>query len=716
MAKKQATKVSEDQDSEKPEKEAKRKLPVVSGTFDFRPSYVLGKDGPIAKDLSDYQVRQPQITLAENIQLAFQEKKNLICEAATGTGKSFACLLAAFETSIGTQSPVVISTHTIALQEQLCNKDVPFLLEKLGLNINVTLAKGRGNYVSIRRAELAIKDKVPDYSKLAQWLKTTKDGTTASMSFKPDSLTWNRSKSDTDQCLGDACKSFNECFYQQSRRKLAESHVIISNHNMVLLDLKLKASGFKGVLPEYKYLIFDEAHEVENVARKVFTFELNQKELPSIFYEMHNDKNTGFLDQMVVSAEMTLREMLIKTANPKEVKEEKPGAAAVKGAAEAIEELLKKNDEYFRKVAAYVGSSGMKRITEKEAIKSDIFLPLQVTINCLKSLGGYLIEKDQKLALEFAMKRCTEIGMGVDQIQTLPNIEGKDYPEIVAWGSSRTGGQNKTYTISCAPIFLKPTMKRLVYRQLDSVVFTSATLATGGVNPFRMLESSLGIEDPMRLRLPPVFDYSKQASIIVIEDVPEQSAPTYNQVLAEQIKKFVKATGGGAFVLFTSFKTMNEVYELTKVSFEMAGLNIFCQGKGLNNNQMISQFKSTMKGVLFGVNSFWAGIDVPGKALRNLIITKLPFPIPNDPVMEAQAEIYAKFKKNFFTERALPMTAIALKQGFGRLIRKSTDKGIVVILDSRVVKKSYGKTLLSALPSNCPIKLGKCDSKISNQG
>ena len=696
---------NEDKD-EKQEKEV-RKLPAINGQFDFRPSFVLGKEGPLARGLPDYQVRPSQVTLAEHIQTAFLEKKNLVAEAATGTGKSFACLLAAFETSIGTQTPVVISTHTIALQEQLCDKDVPFMLEKMGLDIKVTLAKGRGNYVSIRRAGLAIKDKVTDHAKLAQWLKNTKDGTVSSLSFKPEPQMWARAKSDSDNCLGEQCPTFNECFYQQARRRLNESHVIITNHNMVLLDLKMKASGLKGVLPDFRYLIFDEAHEVENVARKVFTFELSQREIHNIFYEISNDKNTGFLDNMMAPVEAELRDTMT-------TKEENPVASTVKKCHVAVEELLKENDKFFKGVGAFIGNVAMKRFTEKNAIKTDILESIKNCLGGLKALSTHLVEKNHKLVIDYALKRCSEIAMGIDQLLTLPNIEGKDYPEIVAWASSRTGiGMSKNYTVSCAPIFLKSTMKRLVFNKLESVIFTSATLATGGKNPFHMIESALGLENPMRLRLPPVFDYSKQASIVVIEDIPEQGDPRYVPILAEQVKKFVKATNGGAFVLFTSFKVMNGVYDLCKTNLEMAGLTLFCQGKDLNRNQMIAQFKGTMKGVLFGVSSFWTGIDIPGKALRNLIITKLPFPAPDDPLMQAQSEIYEKFKRNFFQESSIPMTAILLKQGFGRLIRKNTDKGIVVILDSRMITKKYGPLLFQALPSNCPVRRGRQDTKLS---
>lgn len=694
-----------DENEKKPEA---KKLPVITGDFDFRPSYVLGKEGAIAKSVPDYQVRQSQITLAEHIQQAFNEERHLVAEAATGTGKSYANLLAAFEKSIGTQTPVVISTHTIALQEQLLEKDVPFLLEKLGLKdrVEVALAKGRGNYVSIRRANIAFKEKHKGYTKLQEWLATTTDGTKSSLGFNPDATLWARAKSDTDQCLGETCDHFEDCFYQKSRKKLTEAFVIITNHNLVLLDRKMKSSGLKGVLPEYHYLILDEGHELETVARQVLTFELKQKDIPSVLYEIWNDSNTGFLNAMTNPAKQSLLEA--SAGN------EKSGqSVTVKEAADAIQDVLEKNKEFFTEVETYTGSESVKRFTQKNAIKTDLIKAVEGVNATLKNLLNYIEDKNHKTAIDFAMKRCTEIAMGVDDLLNLPNLEGKDYPNVVAWATSQQlPSKNRVYSVIVAPIFLKPELQRILFKPLKSVVLTSATLATGGQNPFRMVESILGLNEPMRLRLPPVFDYKKQAFIVVVEDMPEQGQPNYVQDLAAQVKKYAKVGNGGTFVLFTSFKTMNEVFDLVKDNLEVSGYRLFCQGKDLTRNQMIAEFKKTTRGILFGVSSFWTGVDIPGKSLQKLIIAKLPFPAPNDPLMQAQEEIYKRFDKNFFLERSLPMTAIMLKQGFGRLIRKTTDKGMVVILDSRIATKKYGKMLLASLPADCPVKYGRKDSKI----
>lgn len=685
----------EDEGAQRPEP---KRLPVVKTNVNFDPKHLLGHEGPLAKGVADYQVRTPQIILADTIRQAFRDDKHLIAEASTGTGKSYACLIAAFEKTIETGLPVVISTHTISLQEQLYDKDIPFLVDRLKLKgLNVTLAKGRNNYVSIRRARLALSKR--EESKQAQvtmenfnrWLNTTKDGTLSSLPNLPDSNFWGRVRSDTDQCLGETCPTYNDCFYQTTRKKLGDSHIIITNHSLVLLDRKMKAGGQKGILPDYQYLILDEVHELEAVARQVFTFELKQKDLPVIFYELTNDKGLGFLDQYY----STHRENnLMRDMDDTFSKTVKEAHAAIAG-------LLQENEDYFKKVGSFLGDKHLLRFTQPNEIKTNFMAHFKTVLENLKTLNTQLSDKNEKLAIEFVSKKSTEIAMGLDKIIELPNVSGKDYSENVCWADSRTVNKVKSYSVVCSPIFLKSILNQLLFRPLKSVVMTSATLATGGNDPFRLIKSALGLMDPMQIKLPSVFDFQKQAKIVIVTDMPEQNKPTYEQDIADQTKKYVHVSHGGAFILFTSFKTMNAVYQLTKDSFEAAGYKLFVQGKDLGRTQMIEQFKTSMHSVLFGVSSFWTGVDVPGNALRNIVITKLPFPSPDDPLMKAQEEIYKKFKKNFFVEKSVPMTAIMLKQGFGRLIRRSSDKGIVIILDSRIVTKKYGGMLLSALPS-CP--------------
>lgn len=675
-------------------------------SYDFTPRNILGANGLISKTLPGYQVREPQIELAEKIQSAFEAKKHLIAEAATGTGKSFAILLGAFKKCFEA-TPIVISTHTITLQEQLCEKDVPFLLERLGLNINVTLAKGRGNYISLRREKVAQKERHLQQNKeFYNWLDNTNDGTLKTLPFKPTPFFWNRVRSDTDQCYGEQCEFFEACFYQKSRRELAESHIIITNHNMVLLDLKMKSEGLKGVLPDYKYLVIDEAHELEEVARKVFTFEIKQNDIPSLFYELHNENKTGFLDEFSRNANTLSIEDTIATENQQ--MERKAYQKTINDTMEAVTNLFEANKVFFERVSEFVDGQPIRRFKIKNEIETDLFDKISATLANLKALTNLIEDRNHKIALDFVLKKCTEIGMNLDKLLNLPNLPDKDFTDIVAWGGERKFGKTKFNYVVCAPIFLQGLFKKIVFNPLDSVILTSATLTTSSRDPFRLFKNIIGVPEPYQVQLPPVFDYKKQCQLVLVKDMPKQSDNNYYNALSVQTLKWIRVSKGHAFVLFTSFKTMTKVYETIKNNLELEGCTVFVQGGDLKRDQMIEKFKTSPRPVLFGVTSFWTGVDIPGKALQNVIITKIPFLPPNDPLVEAQTELFEKWGRDFFRERSVPKATLMLKQGFGRLIRRSTDKGIVVILDSRIIggkgKGNYGKSILAALP-DCTRKI-----------
>lgn len=687
---------------------AKRPPPIVTD-LDFTPSYILGGVGPIARKLPHYEVRKQQIQLSEAVRQAFSEKRHLVAEAGTGTGKSYAFLVPAMETAVQTNTPVVISTHTIALQEQLYNKDIPFLLEHLGLNLKVVLAKGRANYVSLRRAAVAERtlaksssDVQTQLEQLKTWLGGTSDGTKSSQSFKVLPMLWGRVKSDPDNCHGESCPTFKSCFYQKARSELSEANLIITNHSMVLIDLKMKSEGLKGVLPDYSYLVLDEAHELEEVARQVFTSEISQYDIPGALGEVWNDAGQGFLNTLYMSYAGDSLSSFLESGTPSS--KDSQDKKVVLDCVTNIKSLLEENEKFFQKqVVSFLGNKPSRRFRTAGELKTKLYDGIRNTLGALKLLNPILNDKHSKSSLEYSTKKLTEIALVIDKVMTLPKAEGKSYSEVVAWATADIFSKPKKYSITCSPIFLKPILKKVLFTPIKSVIMTSATLATGGNEPFRMFNSAVGVDNPLQVRVSSVFDYNTQAKLYIVSDVPEQSSPDYESKLAEQVKKFVNLTKGGAFVLFTSNKTMQAVYKTTQTAFEMSGYDLFIQGGELSKNKMIEEFKKTRRGVLFGVDSFWTGVDIPGESLRNIIITKLPFPPPDDPLAQAQEEVYKLFKRNFFMERALPGTAIMLKQGFGRLIRQKTDSGIVAILDSRLLTKKYGNFLLSSLPK-CPVE------------
>lgn len=685
--------------------------------IDFSPRAVLGPDGVIATKLSDFESREGQVILAENIQKAFSENKHLLASAPTGVGKSFAAILGAIKTAFQVSKPVVISTHTIALQEQLFNKDVPFLKKHLGLHdLEVVLAKGRSNYISLRRTTLAERkiDKLPEeskkqYFKLREWAEDNKNyskkelPSLSTIPFKPNYNVWDLVKSDADDCLGEKCPTFKSCHFYNARNQLESAHIIITNHSLVLLDRKLKSKGQEGILPEYSYLIIDEAHELEEVARKVFSFEFKENYLDKVLSEIYGDDGSGLLYQRYEHYNNGLVSLL--ESSPQLSPEE---AANKKLITETVRNLRLLKDEiksYFEKVAKFLGSDSLKRIEKSNQISNDLFIKFCSLNSNLTSLAKIVNPRD-KTTIEYVVKRTSEVAMGIEAITSLPKVPGKNYSEVVAWASSEGKRGNRYFCVSSMPIFLKPILKKLLFNSIKSVVLMSATLTTGGKDPFGLIKSNLGLDgqpEPLQLQVASIFDYKKQVTCYLVKDLPEQNKPNYISAISEQIIKFVTLSKGGAFVLFTSFDVMQKTFKETKDAFEMLDFKLFIQGGELNKNQMIEEFKKTKHGVLFGVNSFWTGVDVPGDSLRNLIIVKLPFASPEDPLVKAQQQIYEEYKRNYFMERSLPMTGIMLKQGFGRLIRRKTDSGVVVFLDSRLVTKPYGKYLLSCLP--------KCDLK-----
>lgn len=669
--------------------------------MDFNPEKILGAEGLLVKKIPNFESRPQQVQLSCDIRKAMLENKHLIAEAPTGVGKSFAFLIPAIEIALLTKTPVVISTHTINLQEQLFDKDVPFLKKYLNLpDLKVVLAKGRANYISLRRYQVA-KNQIGKFApedrkqmdQIDKWLDTTVDGSLSSLRFRPNPKVWNRIKSDSDQCYGEKCHNYKKCFFQGSRRELETANIIITNHSLVLLDRRLKIMGQK-LLPEYNYLVLDEAHELEEVARSAFTFELEQQDIKNLFFEAYNDVGSGFINHL---------ENEFIGANLFPTKVDQTLKQAVLGASKLMGQILQSNDDFFQKsVNPFLGTTKVKRMKNPGDVKTDLNILFGQLNGYLKVLSSSLTDKDEKIVLESIIKRSVEIAEGLEKVVTLPKASGRSYPENVAWAFLSEFNGKSSCTVSSAPIFVKPLLKAFLFNAVKSVILTSATLTTGGNDPFKLFRSSVGLDDTvLQRRVGQVFDYQKQAKMYIVSNMPEQSHPDYCAKLSEQVKKYVTLTKGNAFILFTSFKTLNEVYKATHQIFEMQGMKTFVQGGDLSRKQMLEDFKKTPNSVLFGTSSFWTGCDVPGDNLQNVIITKLPFDRPDDPLAEAQEEVYKAFNKNYFMERSLPKTAIDLKQGFGRLIRTKTDHGIIVILDSRLVTKKYGSFLLNSLPK-CP--------------
>jgi ATP-dependent DNA helicase DinG len=690
----------------------------------FAPAKILGPDGPIAKNFPNYESRPPQIQMAEAVFENMKQSNHFFCEAGTGTGKSYAFLIPAIELALKGGGPIVISTNTISLQEQIFRKDIPDLKKYLNVpHLKVVLRKGRGNYLSKRRHQNShnypwTTDQITEIEDIDTWSDKSLTGTVQDLDFIPSKEVWGEVRSDQYDCLGKKCGFFNSCFYQKSKEDAAKAHIVITNHALLTLDLMLKYKTDDNVtiLPKFKYLVVDEAHALEDAIRKADTFEWKQGSALHLVKRAANKKDKGFLDtvlkiQGVPSKSVThAREAIkyfknfveinssffdrdvipfvkknsryaIKSPTAKRVK---PGNLTSKTSEKLISTLHSANK--------YLGAvvSELKRISDDECPSKSI----KDMSSLLDNYWGRTkeVESELKRAIEGCKAPDDAFPTHVSSVEASP-MNGKMY-----------------YTVVSAPIFVRQIAQKVLFGRIPSVLLTSATLTTG--NRFEMIARTLGAPTGTKtLQLPHLFDYKKQVRIILTPKMPldpwnkPKDRDKYFDTIARKIEKYVLLTKGNAFVLCTSNKQMHALHQRSRDLFQKKGLYVLKQGDGLTREQIVEEFKTVKNSVLFAVDSFWTGVDIPGDHLQNIIIPKLPFPPPT-PLSEAQQEMYdqwnkgkTRFKKrNYFVDRTVPSVAIKLQQGFGRLIRHKTDKGIVVLMDPRMISKPYGKTLLASLP------------------
>lgn len=690
----------------------------------FAPSYVLGKDGPIASTFDAYEPRPPQIQMADAVRANMKSKRHLFCEAGTGTGKSYAALIPAIEAALRGEGPVVISTNTIALQEQIFNKDIPDLKRFLKVpHLKVVLRKGRGNYLSRRRHQGAQNyswntDQIRELEDIDNWVDRTSTGTLQELDFIPSREMWEQVRSDQYDCLGQKCPKFSSCFYFKSKEEAEKAHIIVTNHALLALDLsiKLKTDGTVSLMPQYKHLIIDEAHSFEDALRRAGTFEWKEGSAFALAKRATNKKGNGFLDRLIAADRVSHK----ATTHAKQVVKKLEHFVEVNRAffdRDIVPFLEGKPRKEIRSATAKrVKPDNLVSVTSSSLIDSaeNITKYLNAIVSDLKQWSDETTPKDVKqlaLLIEKYAERFRETHSELKRAIAAGKDSTDKYPSHVTSVEAGKFNGKIRYMLVSTPIFVRQIGKEILFDRIPSITLTSATLAIG--KSFKNIVRNLGA-DPKKtdtLLLDHVFDYESQVKLYLLPNLPldpwnkAAAREKYYDTVADKIKKYVKMTEGNAFILCTSNTQMYALYKRCRPVFEKLGYFVLCQNKGLTREQMIEEFKTVDNSVLFGVDSFWTGVDVPGKSLQNVIITKLPFPPPT-PLSEAQQEMYDTWNKgkpknkqrNFFGDRTVPDVAIKLQQGFGRLVRRKTDTGIVVVMDPRMVTKFYGKTLLKSLP------------------
>ncbi|MEX0907225.1 MAG: helicase C-terminal domain-containing protein [Gemmatimonadota bacterium] len=680
---------------------------------------LLGPDGPIALAHPAYEDRPTQRDLARVIATAYNDGGIALAEAGTGTGKSVAYLIPAIEWAVRNRERTVISTNTINLQEQLVTKDLPFLRRTLAQPFRYALVKGRGNYISIRRALLArasadtLFDDAQrrDIDALVQWIETTSDGSLQDLAFEPAPEVWDEVASESDVCLRARCPHFEQCFYQRARREAVAAEILVVNHHLLFSDIAVRRAqgnyGSSAVLPPYRRVVLDEAHNLEDAATSHLGVRVTRRGMHRLLARLER-RGRGVLP---------LLELRLRTRDDDLLQQDalRVVSGTLRPAAERARELT---TELFVQLDTMLDATmdGVLRLEEDFAAQTswveNVAPVLEDLLLVLNSLGRGLarvraiIETDQKWA-EALSESVVELGGLQNRLDASAGalrtafVPATDTVPLVRW-IERRGGLDRMRNIAAnaAPIEMAGLMRDALFDRVHTAVLTSATLTTR--DGFAFLRSRLGIDSGVRATEsvhPSPFEFETQTLLVVPSDVPDGRAQPHRFAagIAAITEEHARLTDGGLFVLFTSYGALRAAAAELDRRRTAARWPLFIQGTA-PRAALLQRFTDSGRGILLGVASFWEGVDVPGDPLRGLIITKLPFKVPSEPLTAARIEMIDNNGGNSFYDYMLPHAALRLKQGFGRLIRTRTDHGAIVILDARLLSKSYGRFFLESLP------------------
>ena len=626
----------------------------------FDSQQLFGPTGLLADKLAAYEYRPEQIAMADHIYAALQAGSHAIIEAGTGVGKSLAYLLPLIFHTVQAGKRAVVATHTITLQEQLFEKDIPFLQEILPWEFTVEVFKGRNNYLCLRRWEEYRRSQgnelglIPELTTLTEWAESTETGDQSEAPVKIDWEVWSEIRCEKENCPEELCPHFKDCFYWGLRHRLADAHLIITNQAMLLADVRAEGR----VLPDYHCVVIDEAHNLDEVATNAFSHRLSRREVLAYF-------RVGM--QLVSSLQGEIPEYIVQDLRL------------------VLDELIREAGQYFKEIETLIPSYTVPLTEENKMHFARTSLGKH-----LGDVAELLQECDlEEGELSGLLERFVEYT--VQMLDVLHLVLMADDAGYVFWAEMQSGEA----CLIAAPISIAPFLGETLFEQGPPVILTSATLSTDST--FDYIQRQLGLDYASTLILGSPFNYEDQAILCVPAEAKNPNHPRYAHYVSYLILKTAALTKGGVLALFTSYRLMDEVADSIAPKLEQEGYSLFIQGDGPRLS-LIQNFQAEPKSPLFGTNSFWEGIDLPGDALKAVVITRLPFTVPDHPVTAARLNAIAAAGGNSFLEYSVPQAILRLKQGFGRLIRTKEDVGGVVILDERILTSRYGRQFLQSLP------------------
>ncbi|MFK4785768.1 helicase C-terminal domain-containing protein [Fusobacterium sp. MFO224] len=694
------------------------------------------KEGLIAQKFKEFEFRKEQNDMVKHIQEGLNKEQKIIVEAGTGTGKTLAYLIPSIEWALENEKKVVISTNTINLQEQLINKDIPMIRKIMNKKFNYILVKGRGNYLcnrkyynvssgSVIKPDNISEEQKIQIKKLINWGKITQTGDKSELSFEPSYDIWEYFQSESDTCYS-GCPHREECFFFKARDEKKNADILIANHHIFFSDLAIrKEIGFNtdfSILPEYGLVVFDEAHNVEKVARDYFSYEVSKYSFVKSMNKIYNLKKGKIVkEKLLENREDKYKlnshlEILWKYLQKIELENKsKVEKIVLNEFVEKHKNLFSVGEVFFKRIIEIFskGQNGSLSIRIKkgdviennflkmlEEEKQDFILEFNSYLNMVKRLLSLISDVEDKEG------KISEFVNYTNRLQNfLDNfnfINEFDDEEFIYWIEVNEKKNNSK--LVATPLKVDIELSENLYENLKQIIFTSATIAI--VNNFKYFKESIGLkEETYDKIIDSPFDYDKQMKVYIPEGISAPNDRNFLDDVQSLLEKLILKSKGKMFVLFTSYRALNYIYYSIRKELEQNGIDVFIQGM-YPRTKLVELYKKSEYPVLFGTDSFWEGVDVKGDKLSSVVIVKLPFKVPNDPITEAIIEKYEEQGKNSFLEYQIPESIIKFKQGIGRLIRSKEDKGVVIILDNRVITKRYGKYFLKSIPTKNIVKKG----------